>query len=183
MRNSSRQTNPERASQKILLPLFLLAVILIGGWFLFASTLPSELAELRQNNHLIREEINDLTKLIGRAELISTNGPVPEGSGTEQFKLLHPYREMPAVLGRLEKTLDYYKPLINNVKVGETTYTGEFVSLNLSLQATGDRQSLKTIIRSLEQFENLLILDTLDWVAGEDRLVDLALTFRLIFTD
>ncbi len=89
--------------------------------------------------------------------------------------------ELPLVLGNLEALLESHSEAIHSFRIGNTSYEDSHVTVGATLHLADQPYRLQNILKRLEDFPHLIVLDSLHWSNKSEVEPTLELNFRFIF--
>ncbi len=89
--------------------------------------------------------------------------------------------KLPLVLENLETLLNTHSGAVSSLRIGDTNYEADHVTVGLVLQFAGRPQRLFNILNDLEKFPHLILLNNIHWFQNNGLEPVLELDCNLVF--
>jgi Tfp pilus assembly protein PilO len=126
-------------------------------------------------------EIADLEEIMNRKESIENEWLQLQEEEARLNILLPEIWELPSVLGELELVVEYFDNQISSFQAREVISKDGYTELPFMLSAIGSPSSILAIIKALEAFPHLLVIEYLRWSSADLTNVVLEIHFRVHF--
>ena len=89
--------------------------------------------------------------------------------------------ELPLVLGKLESLFDRHSDAVQLIRIGDTYYEDDYVTVGLTLHLADQAHHLQSILQQLEEFPHLALTDQILWFNTGGMESRMELHLRLVF--
>jgi Tfp pilus assembly protein PilO len=170
----------KKNKEKFLIMLVLISGIICAGWHFGGSDYARKISDLRFEQQRLVEEIKILNALENERTRIESEWSESNLEKDRLIKAIPPIYEFPGVLGSLEEMLDSFSESLHFLRVGDMEYEDNHIKVNISLDITDQPRRLQNLLRQLENFPHLLILDRLEWGSSDGGEVEMQLSLKVI---
>lgn len=167
--------------ETFLLTTVFLAGFLFFGWQLIGAPVYKEFVHLYRHYNMLAAENEQLHAQIGKAEEIEARWAAIQPEKERLERTLPCYCELPRVLGTMETFLEDYKGSLQYLKTGETINEDSYITVGMAFEARGRPSRLLALLRRIESFPHLVIIDSLKWSSDDKADYTLQIVFRFIF--
>ena len=145
---------------------------------------PSSLSDIRDlylDQSQIRAEIEQYKAIIADEQQITASYLEKEPDRQRYEMLLPAADQQPEAIGNLEKLIDSGPGRLLTMRINENSNYGGYSAQNISIKIGGLKAFPDHLISQLEHFPQLLIIEQLEWQAGEAEAGTLNLSLSLYF--
>ncbi len=177
---NKRRRKPNKREVFLIAAVFISALVLLA-WQSAGRTLNQEIVGLSEKNSSLKAEIAGLEEILNRKASIESKWAQLQEDELRLNLLLPEITELPSALGELERIVENHDNQITSFQAGEIESRGNHLSLPFKLCAEGSPFMITAIIKALEAFPHLLIIDYLNWTSIDGKEAALDIHFRLHF--
>jgi len=156
--------------------LFLACLIKLGGFSAFAG-----IRALHLEHNMIRAEMEPFTALLARESQIRAAYLETEPDRLSMALLIPDSGQYPAAIGELEKLIGNGPGSLIAMRVNEKVDYGIYSAHNISVKIGNLDRFPDELIRQLENFSQLLIIEQLEWQAEDEENSSIYLSLNLYF--
>jgi len=131
----------------------------------------------------LRQEQSALKAIIQEQEGIEKNWATMQVEKEYLKTTIPELDELPQVLGRLESLLNNHAGSLQLIKIGDTDYEEDYVTVGLTLRLAGQSDHLQNLLQQLEEFPHLVITDYISLSNFMNLESKLELHLKLVFID
>lgn len=181
MKSVSRRKRRLNKREAALMAAVLITVIVLLVWQTAGRNLFQDIAGLSERKSSLSTEISVLEEVISRKDSIESKWARLQEDETRLNTLLPEISELPSAFGELESIVEYYDSQITSFQAGEIETTEGYIYLPFTLCAEGSPLVITAILKALEAFPHLLVIDYLRWTSIDGKGAAIDITFRVYF--
>jgi Tfp pilus assembly protein PilO len=167
--------------EAVLMAAVLITVIVLIVWQTAGRNLFQDIAGLSERKSMLSTEMAVLEEVISRKDSIENKWARLQEDETRLNILLPEISELPSAFGKLESIVEYYDSQITSFQAGEIETAEGYISLPFTLCAEGSPFIITAIIKALESFPHLLIIEYLRWTSIEGNDAAIEVSFKIYF--
>ncbi len=164
----------------------LLIIVLLGifttGWYFKGAALYKEVKTLHLEQSNLQEKKEPLLAVLQNRELIEAKWNLLCEQREGLNNIIPPLLELPLALANLETVLENHTVAVHSLRIGETDFKEDHATVELNLNLSGRPHILQAMLRDLEQFPHLLLLEKIRWFNHNNADTTLELQFKMVFS-
>ena len=141
--------------------------------------------EAIRHHHLeqsrIRAEIEQLDAVLASEQQLTTDYLETEADRERDQQLLPTTAQQPVSIGALEKLINSGPGRLLTMRVNESIDYGDYSAQNISIKISDLNYFPTDLITQLEKFSQLLIIEQLEWQAGETETDTISFSLNLYY--
>jgi Tfp pilus assembly protein PilO len=181
MKEASKGRRKLKRRETSLIAAVLIAAIALAAWHFAGRNLHQEISGLVEMSSSLSSEIAGLEETLSRKESIESTWMHLQEDETRLNELLPEISELPSALEALENIVERYDSQISSVQAGEIENHDGYISLPFTLCAEGSPYLITAIVKALEAFPHLLVIDYLHWTSTDSTEAAIDVNFRIYF--
>lgn len=178
---SSKRSKDLSNREKILIAALFIAVFSISLFKLGGLSTFETMRNLYLEQAWIRAEIEQLDTVLASEQQLRTRyvNATPDLQHYQQF--LPATAQQPVSIGALEKLINSGPGRLLTMRVNESIDYGDYSAQNIAIKITDLNAFPADLIFQLENFSQLLIIEQLEWQAGETETDTISLSLSLYY--
>lgn len=181
MKPANKKKRKLNKREATLIAAVMISVIFLIVWQTAGRNLHQEIAGLSERSNSLGAEIASLEELLSQKNSIESKWSQLEEDEARLNDLLPEISELPSALGKLEIIVEHYDSQITSFQAGEIESRDNHASLPFTLCAEGSPFVISEIIKDLEAFPHLLVIDHLRWISLDEKGAAIDVNFRIYF--
>lgn len=181
MKQASKRRGKPNRLEASLIAAVLIAAIALTAWQFAGRNLHQEIAGLAEKSSSLGAEVAGLEEILSRKDSIESKWVHLQEDEARLNVLLPEISELPSVLGELENIVEYYDDQVTSFQTVEIESRDAHLSLPFTLCAEGSPFVITAIIKALEAFPHLLVIDYLRWASIDGKVAAVDINFRVYF--
>ncbi|MGM0688864.1 MAG: GspMb/PilO family protein [Bacillota bacterium] len=177
----SKPTAKRSRRESTLILILAAAVMIFLGWHFTGADLYSDINELLIKRENLRHDQSALQSIVQGKEEIEKTWAVLQLEKDNLYTLIPDLDQLPLVLGRLESLLNNHAGALQLIKIGDTNYNEDYVTVGLTLHLAGQTDHLQNLLQQLEEFPHLVIADQISLFNFSNTESKLELQLKLVF--
>lgn len=164
-----------------LIIIFVILVFFLACWRYLVFPLWQSAFTLRNEQTALLHEQKEMLEQLRRQDLLYLEWEHMQNHASSLHTALPSPDRLPQVLSRLEALFDAFAANIHSLQIGKFEHEEAYSALRVKLIASGETAPLLILLKDLEYFEHILLVEQLNWTQNDDHTAVLNLSFRLVF--
>ncbi len=181
MKQVSKRSSKLNKREASLIAAVLVAALALTAWQFAGRNLHQEITGLAEKSSSLSAEIYGLEEILSRKDSIESTWVHLQEDEARLNVLLPEISELPSALGELESIVESYNSQITSFQAGEIESSDGHISLPFTLCAKGSPFVITAIIKALEAFPHLLVIDYLRFTSIDGKEASVDINFRVYF--
>jgi len=167
--------------ERFLLTAVITAGLLFSGWHFAGASSVERITHLRLERESLQVGLARFEKALGSREQIEEEWHSLNWQQNRLEKALPCFSEMPLVLGSFDRLLADFEGSVQSFEAGDTAFEDGYATVQLALDTAGPAFHLQNLLRRLESFPHLVLIDTIKWSEQNRQEAALEIECRLVF--
>jgi len=174
-------TKPGAGRERFLLAAVITAGLLFSGWYFAGASSLERVSGLRHERENLQAGLARFETTLGNLERVEEEWHSLKREQNRLESALPCFTAMPLVLGNFDRLLADFEESVHSFKAGDTAFEDGYATLQLTLNITGHTFHLQNLLRRLESFPHLVLIDTIKWSEQGREEAALEIDCRLVF--